>query len=58
LFLVEDELVNPVLGTAAPPGRYPWQAHGRGLVAHLVLGFVTDAVFSLLGAGLARRVPG
>jgi hypothetical protein len=57
MFLAEDELANPLLGTAVPPGRYPWQAHGRGFVAHLVLGFVTDAVFNLLSARLARRVP-
>ena len=48
LFVVEDEIANPLLGTAAPPGRYPWTAHARGLVAHLVYGFVTDTVFSLL----------
>jgi hypothetical protein len=48
LFVVEDELANPLLGTAAPPGRYPWQAHARGLVAHLVYGLVTDVVFGAL----------
>ena len=43
LFLVNDELLNPVLGLAAGPTAYPWQAHARGLVAHLVLGVATEA---------------
>ncbi len=48
MFVVEDELVSPALGVAAGPARYPWQAHARGLVAHLVLGVVTDAVLRVL----------
>ena len=48
MFVVEDELINPALGVAAGPRRYPWQAHARGLVAHLVLGFVTDGVLDIL----------
>lgn len=56
LFVLEDEIANPLLGTAAPPGRYPWTAHARGLVAHLVYGVVTDAVLSLLKGG-SRRGP-
>ncbi len=59
LFVVEDEMANPLLGTAAPPGRYPWTAHARGLIAHLVYGFVTDTVFSLLrGTRQPRRSQG
>lgn len=54
LFLIEDELANPVLGLSASPGRYPWQAHARGLVAHLVYGIVTDTVLRLL-KGSARN---
>ncbi|MBM1174026.1 hypothetical protein [Microvirga arabica] len=46
MFAIEDELINPALGFAAPPRRYPWQAHARGLVAHLVLGLVTEAILS------------
>jgi hypothetical protein len=46
IFAIEDELINPALGFAAPPRRYPWQAHARGLVAHLVLGLVTEAILS------------
>lgn len=48
MFLIQDELANPVSGLSAPPGDYPWQAHARGLVAHLVYGVVTDAVLRLL----------
>lgn len=55
LFVAEDELANPLLGTAAPPGRYPWQAHARGLVAHLVYGLATDLAFSALGGSRRPR---
>lgn len=48
MFVVEDEVANPVAGLARGPFAYLWQAHARGLVAHLVLGVVTDAAFSLL----------
>ena len=48
LFLVQDEAINAVTGLAADPRRYPWQAHARGLIAHLALGLVTDTVFSVL----------
>lgn len=44
LFLVNDEALGPALGLAAPPRAYPWQAHARGLAAHLVLGVATEAV--------------
>ncbi len=42
LFVVMDETAAPLTGIAASPGRYPWQAHARGLVAHLVLGITTE----------------
>jgi hypothetical protein len=48
LFLVQDEAVNAATGLSARPGQYPWQAHARGLVAHLVYGLVTDGVLRLL----------
>lgn len=48
MFVVEDEGLNPALGFAAGPTEYPWQPHARGLVAHLVYGFVTDAVLRAL----------
>lgn len=48
LFLVNDELLNPLLGLASGPNAYPWQAHARGLVAHLVPGASTDAALDAL----------
>jgi len=48
LFLVNDELLNPLLGLASGPAAYPWQAHARGLVAHLALGGATDAALDVL----------
>lgn len=43
VFLRQDELINAATGLAADPRRYPWQAHARGLAAHLVYGLVLDA---------------
>ncbi len=48
LFLVNDELLNPLIGLASRPATYPWQAHARGLVAHLVLGATTDPTLDAL----------
>lgn len=48
MFLLEDELMNPLAGLAAPPGDYPWQAHARGLVAHLAFGFVLDSILRVV----------
>ncbi len=48
LFLVNDEILAPVLGLASGPTAYPWQAHARGLVAHLALGVSTDATLDAL----------
>ena len=48
LFLMQDEGLNPVLGTSGTPGEYPWQAHARGAVGHLVLGVVTDGTLGVL----------
>lgn len=48
LFVVNDETVAPVLGLASGPRKYPWQAHARGLVAHVVLGVVTETALRLV----------
>ncbi len=53
LFAANDELAAPLLGIASGPGEYPWQAHVRGLVSHVVLGVVTEGVLSLFDR--ARR---
>jgi hypothetical protein len=48
LFLLQDEGLNPILGTSGKPMDYPWQAHMRGLVGHLVLGAATHVTLELL----------
>jgi uncharacterized membrane protein YagU involved in acid resistance len=48
LFLAQDEVLNAVSGISARPSEYPWQAHARGLIAHLVYGMTTNAVFGAL----------
>ena len=42
LFVAMDETAAPLVGIASSPSRYPWQAHARGLVAHLILGMTTE----------------
>lgn len=44
LFLLQDEGLNAVSGLSGKPKDYPWQAHVRGLVAHVVYGVVTDTI--------------
>lgn len=44
LFVVMDEAAAPLVGIASTPGRYPWQAHARGLTAHLILGITTETL--------------
>jgi uncharacterized membrane protein YagU involved in acid resistance len=48
LFLMNDEIMNPLLGISSGPMEYPWQAHWRGLVTHMVLGATTDTVLDVL----------
>lgn len=50
LFVMQDEAINAVTGLSARPGKYPWQAHARGLAAHLVYGLVIDCVLDALDA--------
>ncbi|GAA1134078.1 DUF1440 domain-containing protein [Citricoccus alkalitolerans] len=47
LFVINDEALAPLLGLASGPGKYPWQAHARGLVGHVVLGVVTETALRL-----------
>lgn len=53
LFMSQDEALNSLTGLGAKPGAYPWQAHARGLVAHLVYGATTELVLN----ALERRIP-
>lgn len=48
LFLIQDDLLNTVSGLAARPSAYPWQAHARGLLAHVVYGLITDITLEIL----------
>lgn len=48
LFVINDEIAAPLIGVAGGPGKYPWQAHLRGLVGHVVLGMVTDAMLNAI----------
>jgi hypothetical protein len=56
LFLIQDELVNAATGLSARPRQYPWQAHARGVIAHIVYGVVTDTLLRVLkGPGRSPR---
>jgi uncharacterized membrane protein YagU involved in acid resistance len=44
LFLLVDEVMNPVLGLTPGPAAFPWQAHVRGFGGHLAFGAVSDAM--------------
>ncbi len=48
LFLLQDEGLNTVTKLAGQPSQYPWQAHARGLVAHVVYGLVMDSTVRAL----------
>src|SRR3954447_2144511 len=48
LFLTKDEALNPISGLSGRPQDYPWTAHARGFIAHLVYGVVTDTLCRLM----------
>lgn len=48
LFLIQDEGLNAVTGLGGKPQQYPWQAHARGLAAHVVYGVVMDSLVRLV----------
>jgi hypothetical protein len=48
MYLVLDELLNPLLGLTPGPAAFPWQAHARGLAGHVVFGAVNDATLKAL----------
>ena len=47
-FLLVDEALNTVVGLTPLPQAYPWQAHARGLAAHLTYGVVADTTLDVL----------
>jgi len=46
--LLQNEGLNTLLGTGAPPGCYPWQTHARGAAAHALFGLATASLLRLL----------
>ena len=62
VFLMQDEGINAVTRLGADPRDYPWQAHARGLVSHLVYGLATElaltAMERMLGDGDSQQRTG
>lgn len=44
VWLVLDEIANPILGLTAPPWKYPVTTHSNAFVSHLVYGLTIAAV--------------
>lgn len=55
LFVVVDEVANPILGTSGPPGAYPAATHWRGLIGHAVFGLGLAAGAEVVLALFGRR---
>ena len=54
LWLFQDEVLNSVTGLGAKPQDYPWQAHARGLAAHLAYGVATELALEAADRKLVR----
>lgn len=54
LFAANDEIGGRLLGLMGRQRDYPWQAHLRGLVGHVVLGMVTELTLDGLEATGSR----
>lgn len=52
VFLMQDEGINAVTRLGANPRDYPWQAHARGLVSHLVYGLTTELALTAMERAL------
>jgi uncharacterized membrane protein YagU involved in acid resistance len=50
-----DEGANTALKLTAPPNRFPWQTHARGLAGHLALGAVIEIVFDAADYAVPAR---
>ena len=46
--------MNSVTGLGAKPQDYPWQAHARGLMAHLAYGIATELALNAADKALGR----
>lgn len=47
-FLLIDEMLNAALRLTPPPKAFPWQAHARGLVAHLAYAVAANTALDAL----------
>lgn len=56
MWLVKDQLLNTVLGTAGKPLDYPWQDHLRGAASHTLFGVSTDLITRVLAPWRDRVV--
>jgi hypothetical protein len=54
-FILLDEVVNPLIGLAAKPAKYPWQRHARELTTHILYGATTHAMLNLLSRRTDKR---
>ncbi|MBA3325733.1 MAG: DUF1440 domain-containing protein [Rhodobacteraceae bacterium] len=57
LFLAQDEGLNTILRLSGRPRDYPWQAHARGVIAHVAYGMTLDALLRVLRPRRRRREP-
>lgn len=55
LYLLNDLLAARLLGIAGPQRAYPWQAHARGVVGHVMLGVVTEATLNAVDGDVRSR---
>jgi len=56
MWVLQDEALNTVMGTAANPLAYPWQDHARGAASHTVFGVVADLISRILAPWRDRVV--
>jgi hypothetical protein len=55
VFVVQDEILNSGSGLGAKPKDYPWQAHARGLFAHLAYGVATELMLNFMEKSVKAR---
>jgi hypothetical protein len=55
VYVLNDEVLNTVTGSGADPRAYPWQAHARGLISHLVYGMATDLALNMMEQATQRE---
>jgi hypothetical protein len=58
LYVVNDLAATRLLGIASKQTAYPWQAHARGIVGHVVLGVGIETWLNALDGNEAPRACG